>query len=82
MRYLLLVLLLTGCASTTPLANTTSTITITQEDNKEIIDFNHSDKEKMTFKRGDMEATYSSETQSLMSRIMSALTLGVMGAKK
>ena len=44
------------------------------------VKFESSRPAKMTMKEGDNEYTYDSQAPSLLSRIMSAVTLGVVGA--
>lgn len=83
MKYLLILLLaLTGCSSTKAITNPSSSIIIDKRGDKEVVTFLSKDKSEMTYKRGDLEATYNNQTQSLMSRILSAVTLGVVGTRK
>ena len=83
MRILLILLLaLTGCTSTKAITNPSSSIVIKKQGDTEVVTFLSQDKSEMTYKRGDLEATYNNQTTSLMSRILSAVTLGVVGTRK
>lgn len=64
--------LLCGCASVQGTASIRKTETG--------VEFESSRPSKMTMKEGEVEYTYDSQAPSLLSRIMSAVTLGVVGA--
>lgn len=73
---LLGLVLVAGCAS---IAGTGS-IVINRPGN--MVTFTSSRQAKMTWKEGNKEYIYDSQAPSLLQRIMSAVTLGAMGAGK
>lgn len=76
MKYLILILviLLSGCAS----LNGTAKITETAKG----VEFETSRPAKMTMEKDGATYTYDSQAPSIMSKIMGALTLGVVGTRR
>lgn len=77
---LLLCLLLVGFMGCASLRKIGSTATIVTTDNS--VTFTASRPTKMTMKDGEKEYTFDSQTPSLLSRIMSAVTLGAVGGRR
>ena len=73
MKYLMLLIFLTGCAT----LNNTATIKKTETGVK----FETSRPASMTMEEDGKKYTYDSKAESLISKIVSILTLGAIGAK-
>ncbi len=94
---LLLILMLTGCASAKPAVfqnpqiivyNTPETLVL--EEGKEStesgytarVEFITSGEQEMSYKRGDEEYLFSSKKSSLLSRILSGVAVGATGGRR
>ncbi len=78
MKYLLLsaLFVLTGCASIKGLKDPSITVLTNR------VEFHSSKSIDMSYKKGDEEYKYSSKSDSLLSKIVTALGLGVIGARR